>query len=116
MDPSVTLTVSCYKFEYSIFDKCVTNWTIKCTRTQEFTHVRIHLSMWETFGAPFSNNSAGMQRLLLTLSQPYLALHNLPEVFAFQAQIHTHVHIKTCQHLACAHTCTGTQTESKREG
>lgn len=31
--------------------------------------------------------------LLLTLAgQSYLALHNLPEVFAFQAKIHTHVH------------------------
>lgn len=33
--------------------------------------------------------------LVLTLGQPYLALHNLPEVFGFPAEIHTHVRAKT---------------------
>lgn len=45
--------------------------------------------------------------LVMTPAQPYLALHNLPEVFGFPAEIHTHKKQKNNWHMekkTCAQT------------
>lgn len=113
MDQAITFTLYCYKLSTAFFDKLEE----RNAHTQRREHALTRLYSFINVGNLLRlilKQRCRNAALVLTLGQPYLALHNLPEVFGFPAK---NMYTCTCKNMPASHTRRrgGIGKESKRE-